>query len=336
VGVSERPSLALMLDAVAAALPPALVSGAARRRLRALAARLPFIPCVGLECHLGASAPRVDLLTYTSDWDVLRAWADGVPLARATARSRALIDRWVDAFVLEFDADGARPQPPAMFLNFRPDAIVDEATLLELAGCLIGPLPAGAEGSLRRCAAAAGDDLQVTHLGVMTSRAGRPLRVNLGTVAVDALTAFASAMAWPPERRAALGSLVDLVRPFAHHVVLAVDIDEAAPSRLGLECYLPSTSEGGAGWGRMLARIGADGMCTAEEATALLEWPRRTADHGIGWPPAYARVARFLGPGYGGVMSRTVNHLKLISTPGEPLRAKAYLLARHEWSGRSR
>jgi hypothetical protein len=320
-----------MLDAIDAALAPALVPATPRRRLRAVAARLPFVPCLGLESHLGAPSPRVDLLTCTTDRDVLRALPGGSPLA-TEGPSRALLDRWVDAYVLEFDVHrSSRVRAPAVFLNLKPEAVVDADALVDLAGCVGGPLPADAVRRLRRCAAAIGDDTQITHVGAMASRANRPLRINVGAASAAALTAFVSAMGWPADRRAAVDDLLGLTRPFAHHLVLAFDVAGAPLGRLGLECYLASMPAPDQGWPGLLAHLERAGLCGSAEAAALLEWPRRASDRGLAWPPARARLAALLRPGYAGAIVRTLNHLKLVSAPGEPLRAKAYLLARHEW-----
>src|ERR1051326_1842144 len=120
--MSGRDSLLGMLDALDAALPPALFPGPALPPLRTLCAALPFIPCVGFECHLGAAPARVDLLAYTGERDLLRTLLKGVPLGRVVTAgdgSRSLLENWVDAILFEFDLDdSSRPRPPAGFLHF--------------------------------------------------------------------------------------------------------------------------------------------------------------------------------------------------------------------------
>jgi hypothetical protein len=348
--LSAHGSLLAMLEALDLALPPVLVPVAARQRLRELSATLPFISCIGLECHLGATSPRVDLLAYTAEQAVLRALLDGTPLGRAHGTdgpSRALLDRWVNAILFEFDLDDStRARPPAVFLNLQPDAIIDGPSLVQLAACVAGELSCDAARWIRQCAAAAGRDSQITHVGAMASRGNRPLRINVGAVSAGALSEFVAVMDWPPDRRAAVDTMLRLAEPFVHHAVLAFDFARLPLPRIGLECYMASSAEDGNNWRVFLTHLTEAGLCSPAEAAGLLEWPGRTVDaeHRV-WPPAHRRLASFLGARHPGAISRTLNHVKLVSGPGAPLypsaqktraggpavQAKAYLLARHVW-----
>jgi hypothetical protein len=334
--MSEHDSLLTMMDALDSALPPALVPAVSRRRLRTASAALPFIPCVGLECHLDATSPRVDLLAYTEEQSVLRALLDGTPLGRAIEMGgevSVLLERWVNAILFEFDlVDASRPPPPAVFLNFKPEAMVDGSSLVQLAACLVGQPAAAAASLLLRCAAA-GTDTQITHLGAMTSRDASPLRINVGAASSHALREFVKEIGWEPERQARLDALFDLAEPLAHHFVLAFDFaDRLLLPRVGLECYMASAPGYGDDWRLFLARLTGAGLCAEAEAEALLEWPGRTTDAaGREWPPGHARLASFLGARHPGSILRTLNHVKLVSAPGEPPHAKAYLVATHGW-----
>jgi hypothetical protein len=334
--MNEHDSLLRMMEALDSALSPALIPALSRQRLRTVSADLPFIPCVGLECHLGAASPRVDLLAYTEEQGVLRALLAGTPLGRAIETGgelSALLERWVDAILFEFDlVDSSRAHPPAVFLNFKPEAMVDGPSLAQLAACLAGQPSAAAARLLRRCAAAAGRDTQITHLGAMTSRGNRPLRINVGAASSNALCEFVRAVGWGPERRARLAALLDLAEPLVHHFVLAFDFADGPLPRVGLECYMASAPGYGDYWRLFLARLTDAGLCAEAEAEALLKWPGRMPDaEGRGRPPGHARLASFLGARHPGAILRTLNHVKLVSAPGEPPHAKAYLVATHGW-----
>jgi hypothetical protein len=334
--MSEHDSLLTMMEALDSALPPALIPALSRERLRTASAALPFIPCIGLECHLGATSPRVDLLAYTGEQRVLRALLVGTPLGRAIemgGESSALLERWVNAILFEFDlVDSPRAQTPAVFLNFKPEAEVDGHSLAQLAACLVGQPAAAASSLLHQYAAAAGRDTQITHLGAMTSRADNPLRINIGAASSNALREFVREVGWETERRARLASLLDLAEPLAHHFVLAFDFAGEPLPRVGLECYMAAAPGYGDHWRLFLARLTDAGLCAGAEADALLEWPGRTTDAaGRGWPPGHARLASFLGAHHPGAILRTLNHVKLVSAPGEPPHAKAYLVATHGW-----
>lgn len=334
--MSEHDSLLTMIEALDSAFPPALIPALSGERLRAASALLPFIPCVGLECHLGATSPRVDLLAYTEEQSVLRSLLAGTPLGRAIemgGQSSALLDRWINAILFEFDlVDSSLAQTPAVFLNFKPEAKVDGHSLAQLAACLVGQPTAAAASSLLHQCAAAGSDTQITHLGAMTSRDDSPLRINIGAASSNALREFVRAVGWEPERRARLASLLDLTEPLVHHFVLAFDFAGELLPRVGLECYMAAAPGYGDCWRLFLARLVDAGLCAEAEAEALLEWPGRTTGAaGRGWPSGHARLASFLGSRHPGAILRTLNHVKLVSAPGEPTHAKAYLVATHGW-----
>lgn len=334
--MSEDDSLLALMEALDPALPPALVADAARVRLRALSAALPFIACVGLECHLNADSPRVDLLAYTGERGVLGSLLAGTPLGRIVTEggeASMLLERWVDAILFEFDLDdSSRAQTPALFLNFKPGATIDGESLARLAACLVGRLSADASRLLRQCADAAGRDTQVTHLGAMNSRGSKPLRINVGAADAGGLREFVKEVGWDAERRARLDDLLKLAEPLAHHFVLAFDFADVTLPRLGLECYMASAPGYGDYWRRFLARLTEAGLCSEAEAAALLAWPGRTADAAMrGRVSSHARLASFLGAGHTASILRTLNHVKLVSAPGEPTRAKAYLVATRGW-----
>lgn len=335
--MSGRNSLLAMLDALDTALPPALFPCPALPPLRTLCAALPFIPCIGFECHLGAAPARVDLLAYTGERDLLRTLLKGTPLGRvirASGESRTLLENWVDAVLFEFDLDDStRPSPPAVFLNFKPGAVIDGASLAGLGARLVGRLPKDAARILHQCAeAAAGLGAQVTHLGSMSSRGGRPLRINVGAADADVLRGFVEAVGWESEQRARADALLELAGPAAHHFVLAFDFVGGLRPRIGLECYMASAPGYGEHWRRFLARLGGAGLCAGSEAAALLEWPGLTAvAERAALTPGQARLAKFLGAGRPASILRTLNHVKLVSGPGEPTQAKAYLVATQGW-----
>ncbi len=332
-----RDSLLAMLDALDAALPPALFPGAARQKLRTLCAPLPFIPCVGFECHLGATPARVDLLAYTGERDLLRSLLKRTPLdrvVRAGGESQALLENWVDAVLFEFDLDdSSRLRPPAVFLNFKPEAVVDGASLTGLGACLVGRLSKNAARLLHQCAeAATGFGAQVTHLGSMNSRGNKPLRVNIGATDAGILRGFVEAVGWESERRTRVDAMLELAGTSAHHFVLAFDFAGRLQPRVGLECYMASAPGYSEHWSRFLARLNDAGLCAESEAAALLAWPGLTAvAEESAFTPGQARLADFLGAHHPASILRTLNHVKLVSAPGEPTHAKAYLVATQAW-----
>jgi hypothetical protein len=348
MAVSRPDSLRGLLAAIEPSLPPALADAAARERLLELGARLPFMTSVGFECHLGSNgastsarrasgahgSKRVDLLTSASDHPTLVAMLDGTTLGRALvdAPSRDLIDRWTDAILFEFDLDERGDEAPAVFLNVRPGAIVDGPVLLQLAACLVDGLPPGTARWLDTCVeAAAGACAEITHLGTMSSRPERPIRVNVGAHHPHALRDFVEAMPWT-ERRSAVHALVDFAAPLAHHLVLAVDVADGLGPAIGLECYMGAASPDGDPWRLFLHELARRDLCEPAEVDALLQWPGRTLDPPPETVPAARRhIAEFLGRDYTSAVLRRVNHVKLVSVPGAPWHAKAYLLAEHSW-----
>jgi hypothetical protein len=318
-------SLRPTIDAVDAALPPALVSGAARARLHALAAALPFVPFVLLECHLGIEPRRVDLS------------AGG----RTGASTRALLDAarrpWVDELngaetvLLEYDLD-APHREPAVFAGFNAAKPPDAEALVALATALQPGATRASLDAVRRCAGAATDEVRITHLGVMTGRALQPFRVNARATSADALRRYAGAIVMHASRTAALDRLLGELERFSNRLVLAVDLAADVLPRFGVECY-PGDPGADDRWPALLAHIVANGLCTPPECEALSRWAGCAPPPRTETAQAQARLAEFLGRRRSAMLVRSINHLKFVDEPGAPRRAKAYLAVNHHLHG---
>lgn len=328
-----------MLDAVEHALPAELLGPGGRDALRAVAAGVPFVPLLALECHLGPQPHRVDVQTgEPASNGALAQCLSEATQGRLTREDLAHAGRFepaVESMWLEFDVTPAGGAP-AVFAGFRPHANVDTDTLIALGGALLGRVHERTAALLRRCTRAVCDETEITHLGAMCGRPERPLRLNTGAATPRALRRYAAAIGMPPERQAALAGVLREVEPFAHHYLLALDLADELQPRFGLECYLRAPDDV-AGWTALLDRFVAMGACTAQEARAVLRWPGfAPPPDGSAWPAELRRLERFLGPGRSGTVVRTLNHMKLVSVPDAPLAAKAYFLARHVWLDETR
>lgn len=330
-----------MLDAVEGAIPALLLPAGGLAALRAVAADAPFVPLLALECHLGPQTRRVDVQTGEPVSNgALAEYLSNATLGRLTREDIATggrFERCIESIWFEFDVTpGSRTAAPAVFAGFLPSAHVDASTLVALGGAMLGALAEPAAALLHACVRAVSHDTEITHLGAMCGRPDRPLRLNIGAATADALRRYAAAIGLAPDRIAALDSVLREVEPFAHHFLLALDLAGEIQPRLGVECYLRAP-EDLAGWSALLDRFVALGACTAHEAQAVLSWPgHASTPAGPAWPDGIRHVERFLGGEGAGAVVRTINHLKLVCSPGAPPAAKAYFLARHVRLERSR
>ncbi|MEA2719683.1 MAG: hypothetical protein QOJ39_1547 [Candidatus Eremiobacteraeota bacterium] len=325
-----------MLDSVEDALPALLLPAGGLPALRSVAADVPFVPLLALECHLGPLPHRVDVQTgEPSTNGALAEYLSAATLGRLkrddiTAGGR--FERAIESIWFEFDVTpGARTGEPALFAGFRPSAHVGADTLIALGSAMLGEIDDRTAALVRRCAGAVGDQTEITHLGAMCGRPDRPLRINVGAATAQAVRHYAASIELPPERAAALDAVLSAVDASTHHYLLALDLAQEVQPRFGVECYMRAP-EDVADWRILLDRFVALGACTAEEADAVLSWPGHAPPPaGTAWPGALRHIERFLGGAGSAAVVRTLNHLKLVCAPGAPLAAKAYFLARHVW-----
>ena len=341
-------SVADALDRLAGPADEAL-AGAARSRVRALAAHLPaaLTRVVYMESWIGQLRPRLDLIVKIEPGDrdqlaelvsvglapELRAqpaWEHVASFARAWVAPESPLHDHIQAAWLEFDLDPALApeealRSPRVFVDFTRgaqrwpsiEARLDLATAVVSA--LSGSRAPQIEESLRACLEHLPDGAGLTYLGVFPRAGQLPIAracvVGLG----GDLVSYLGAVGWPGDGEALAHSVLDplacaqgeRVQPVG---ILHLDLAPEVRQRIGLEYTFPRP--GLVGGLRcpdtFLRQLVARGWCTAPNREVLRSWPRQSVEllpHDI-W---HSRV------------TRQIAHVKLTYAPDEPVVAKAYL-----------
>lgn len=320
-------------------LAESLASASARLRAeRAIDAIPPELPVrqLLLECDLAgdrldfavvcdAAAPAAARLPFCATVERVAAhaeWAAGNAAHAATFTHEV----W-----LEFDVTrdtATRPAPPAGFIALPRELVSDAASIARLAALL------AADGDLHEARArwpawqavfthalapllARQPRQHIRYLGRMDSRGARGIRYHLGPVTADAVAAW---RALPPEVLPALA--------LADWLVLGLDLDPSgAGPRWGLEIVFNSSSRHHQRWRPVIDALVASRLLPVDTASAIDAWTGATCetDAPDAWLPA------LLG-GPGAIYhARTINHIKLVFTPGAAVTAKIYLANDRRW-----
>jgi hypothetical protein len=341
-------SMADTLSSVEPLVPPALVSEAARARVLGVARLLPaaLSQWAYLECRLGEGAAQVDTsvvlgeegrdlvaganpaiglpadLLETDGWrrvrDLCRAWAD----------PSTEVAEWTTGVWLEFDVPESAdetPVPGVFVYSSReadrpgplPQAPAGARRALEvLRGA---PLPAGLARGLDRCWAALPPGAHAPHVGALLSRGAGSLRVCVTAAAREEIPGYLAALGWPGDAAALAGVLRGLAKDGAPEpAMVQVDVADIARARIGIEYALERTPQaaGVLPRGDFLDALVRRGLCAPEKRQALSAWPGAAVHvlpHQL-WPS---------------VVTRRVNHVKLVFDASGPVEAKGYLSVDH-------
>lgn len=333
------------LDLVLPVCPEALIPPAARARLGRWAASRPAIPWIGFEIPF-ASTDRVDAhqgirirdLATLDRWTPDRARD---PMVRSVTREWRRRDgaSAVHNLVLEYDLpmQGDLPERvPAVFAGFRPEASPAQRRqarhdLLVAGG--IAPDLIQALDLLED----AHDPAWIGHVGVMASRPGQGLRINLRDLPPDRLPALLDNRGRARLARRVdnlLSGIVDLV----DRVVLCLDVATEADAtlvigpRIGLEItvegHLPLR------WGPVFAWLVSRGLCDQDQAAAALTWPGMDNPVSVRdrWPLDFILDDLRRDRQAVAWVRRYISHVKLVVEDGAPEVAKLYLGACGEHS----
>jgi hypothetical protein len=350
--------LSELLAVAAPQLPPELVSADTLAALTTLAAPLPPLRAVGLECRLAAGDGEVDLqLGASADHGYpaalvrfLRAapstnaaWQRVLRLGEAWATEGTAINEAVSELWLEFDkpADARTTPPrladltPSVFTVLRPPADGDRSAGLRIAQALVellvdDPEPLGAV--LERCAAACPAPAQISHIGLMLGRPVPVMRVHLSPVPLDHLTAFLTELGWPGDSAAAY-ELAQSLLVYGDLVVVCLDVVGDVLPRIGLEVFFAQKHGVDPRWAPLLDGLVALGVASPVKADALRRWPGGLLPPQLpdAWPDSLIVEGLAKPANTFGVIERRLSHIKLTWAPGVPVSAKAYFGAGHVW-----
>lgn len=333
------PSLAAYVSLLEPHLVPSLCSPESYAALAELSGRLPAVAVSGFERTLGGRGGSLDLAIafkrlQSAGKHLAHDPAIGEPaqaLLAAASTADSPLHGAVDVFWLEYDVS-QRGDRPSLFVGPRGH---DRGPVVALASELVlgRPLAPRVGTTLERLAAPR-PGVALFQAGWMLGRARPGLRLCFCASEPAALQPLVERID-DPRQRSAIAACWDRYAAHVTELVLAVDIgDGEIGPRVGLELGFRGwkPSQPLARWLPLLARLRAEGLCTAAESRALLDWPGRMteASAGEGWP-AYLRSARaLLGP-YHSRIDRALHHVKLVLERGEITTTKAYFGALQTW-----
>lgn len=339
-------------------LRSSLISPEALSHINQIACRLPPAGASGFECRLADEAPLADLGARFARSDRGAAFLAGhggaLPPSSAELfadpswqRLRSFGARWADprdalhrAFehiFFEFDVDGP-PETvpvPSFFLAFANNAQRRIEAADEGMAILRGePLSSPVRQRLSKCLEVLPPKADLYAVGAMLSRRFNGVRVDFSHLPPSSVPAYLEAVGWPGDIRE-VEAMLRWLPPFYKEVEVALDLTEAVLPRLGVEChvYKGSLTSASAAWGEMLDVLVERGLCLPSKRDALLAWIGHSHARALGddWPGDLRQRAKSLGPNVLSVLSRTINHIKLVYQPGRRVEAKAYITLLQTW-----
>jgi hypothetical protein len=333
-------------------LPNALVSGTARQRLTVKAATLPAAlgRCLYVECRpddpdsadlivdveasgfaiLAGENPHVALV---SSQLVSPAWSRIAALARAWTSTASPLRGRIDGIWLEFDLSGEKvaEAAPNLFVDFSPAAYLAESTaarlepLADVAWLVDYPFDHAQRRAIHDLIATLPPHAVLLYAGFMLARDTDAVRLCIMGLTRLELVTFLRAAHWSGHMDG-MTALVDAIaEPTGggqrQPAIVHLDVDAGGSTRassLGLEYPLSRRSQlAGVFTERaLLDTLAARGLLSPAQRSELDAWPgyeRVTMPHEL----------------WSSILTRRVNHVKLVQPPGGPLRAKLYLCAEH-------
>jgi hypothetical protein len=334
------------LEAIRPFLPANLVSTEVFDHIVRLARVLPPTGAAGFECRLRDDEPRVDFHLFLPpvevDWpEPLLARPAGLGLqdfCRQWARPGSLPATTVKNAILEFDVTGLTEVPtPSVFLALKREAFRDAEVLLELAGAHLGaPRSSPAAAGLRRALDLLPPDGGVSHLGAMIGRGAAALRVNAGGFRPEEVPPYLAQLGWRGSGERLLERLSTFA-PLTDGIDVSFDLAEAAPAKIGLECFLRRQPHEEPRWEALLSLLVERGLCAEGKRAAALGWPgvMRKDSSPATWPGTLGWGDLFLDHAALSLLLRRLSHVKIVHGPDGTDQAKLYLLFAHQWLDRA-
>ncbi len=309
--------------------------GESGQRIQSIFALFPNTPARGylLEQPLTAPIPDLDLNIYLDPPPPPRFPQDTAPNPFAIPNAPPLWQNlqtfwhlWATDPIfasitnswLEFDTGQPlpvcqdRPLPPIPIpsLFFRLDSAKFQPWYTDRAfAALLGhPLPFSARQTLQTCFAHLPHGARVSHLGLMLSRPGQPLRIYVRDIPPLEMSAYLRAVGYPGniEEAQNLGCTLFQKTSRLNLQLEILSVKEAGLSpRLSVESKIDRKI---GSWLPLLTYLVAEDLCTLENKTHLLNWP---AKHTLQDPAC--------------TVKKYINHIKITLAPHTSPVAKAYL-----------
>lgn len=345
-------------------VPPQLVSAECLDRILSVAQRLPAALGIGpfmLECtldhrpvadfsvaafasrgdHAALARPGSTNIAAASNDDA--AWTRVREFARLWGDATSPMSAAIDEVWLEFDVCLTRDTPdtsPNVFFSVGCQSPPDGAARGALMDRLVSvatqalhalegrPLSAARLAALTECFLTLPQGSRILFLGALTPRGSAAIRVVASGLSVHAMRRHLQRLG-VRQPFAHLPLMADILDITERHW-LAIDVDATGVrDRIGLDLYCTETTSAARGgpWERLLDRFVVHGVCTPHKRQALLDATDMSTAHldDPAWPASLRMASTIFGPAGLDMLRTSIHHIKVITQPGAPLEAKAYL-----------
>jgi hypothetical protein len=182
------------------------------------------------------------------------------------------------------------------------------------------------------CFQAIPSSASIGHLGLMFGRDEGWLRVNIKQLRRGMLLPLLAAIDWPGDRVAA-DVLFSRLLDQADRVTVGLDLRDRWQGSIGFEAFFEHPPAREPRWKRMLDWFCDEGLATAEEQAALLDFPAVIVPGAGGevWPAPWIVAAALAPHDHVPSFTRYLSHLKVSLDASGQRQAKAYLGMVHDW-----
>lgn len=339
-------TMAHYFKVVAPYLDASLVSENASSSICQLTQSLPYFPISGIECRLGKQKDRVDFQgnidTYTQDF---ASYFQTIPdlnylhsFCQEWSQPDSFLQKIVHDLWLEFDVYNQAQESfnPCIFIAINNDLqpTIDslEACISLLSNSLDENLPIQTIKNFKSCYSLLPEEAEITHLGLMSSRAVKTIRVNLKGIPIQGLGKYLQRIGWPGQCHH-FESIVHDIAGYIDHHTITLDIGETISPRIGMECFFNQQPSLEPRWFAFLDSLVERGICTPQKRDALLAWPGMTqkSEQPEAWPEDLYWNDLLLGSDAYSLFWRSISLIKIVYQAHRPLSAKGYLAFGHRW-----
>jgi hypothetical protein len=347
-------------------VPETLVSRPCLERMQAIGRLLPgaLTDFFGFECRLGTPDPTADFLLCVEVLDrqreVLAGLRPGIDLSptllehpvwrqirdfsRAWGDPSSVLHEKALNVWLEFDMEGPHSTVPvpSSFLGSRhihalaPDEAHQHTWITRTALPLLTGhhLPDTVANRLIDAIQQMPPGPCIFQLGAMVAREPPFVRVCITGMEPQQVAPYLEAIGWPGQAEA-LGRLTEELRGMVDRVDVDLDLSEQVRPRVGLECsFDPKQSpKYEPRWYPFLDYLVEKNLCIPDKQAALLRYSGFAHEQSDPerWPVALRKASKLMGSQFLSIITRGLNHIKVVSQEGRPLEAKAYLYVNHFW-----
>ena len=323
-----------------------LVSAKALSNLQTLAQNLPPCSKTMLEFRLAGEPSQIDLSIFFFDCSSLNlsdkflvdpVWRGLNYLSQEWVDPTSLLHQNIEYIALEFDLDKPpnQLQIPCIFLAFNRGSANNAKTVIDM----VSKLPYYSASSklnsnIQNCVDCLPKGAKIGFVGAMLSRPQKGLRVIVGGLPPDGFSDYLKQIGWSQATNTistlveTLSSLVDEIRFLSFDIV-----GDIISPRVGLEFFFQNQPNCEPRWQVFLNCLVKMGLCSSRKKDAFLKLPgvSNKADNSKLWPESISWVDRLLGYQAVSVFWRTINHVKIVYCPSQPLEAKGYICFGHGW-----